>query len=52
MQHSPDLCIEAPEICNWRAEYADPIETGAACRRNHQDDGSGALNLTGDGAAF
>jgi hypothetical protein len=36
MQHSPDPCIAAREICNWRAEYADPVETGATRRRNHQ----------------
>jgi hypothetical protein len=47
-----DPCISIGQKCNWRPKYADHIETGAACRRSHHHDGSGALNLTGDGAAF
>ena len=35
-----------------RRHHGAPRETGAAGRRNHQDDGSGALNLNGDGADF
>jgi hypothetical protein len=35
-----------------RCHHGAPRETGAAGRRNHQDDGSGALNLNGDGADF
>jgi len=31
------------------ARLTKPVRLAAA---NHQDDGSGALNLTGDGAAF
>jgi hypothetical protein len=37
---------------HWRSDYAYPIQTGAARRRNDLRDGSGALNLTGDGADF
>jgi hypothetical protein len=32
-----------------KARPTKPVRLAAA---NHQDDGSGALNLTGDGAAF
>src|SRR5215204_575323 len=35
-----------------RRHHSAPRETGAAGRRNRQDDGSGALNLNGDGADF
>ena len=43
---------KAQEQVQERRHHGAPRETGAAGRRNHQGDGSGALNLNGDGADF